>query len=224
LSLGDGALIETPCYIGSGCVIGENARISKGCVIGDKVYVGDNAQVHQAVIWDGAHIGEGVQMSGCVVQNNVIVGARAKVHEGCVIGGNARIGQDASIFPDVRIWPVCQVADGANARANVVGRCKSGFNLENSAFSGVISPEDACLFGASCAASLSSGRICVSHDGTPAGAMLAHAVQAGAASTGSRVFSCGKAELRRLYSAACKKTAMSVCMPFRKAERLPSLF
>jgi hypothetical protein len=109
------------------------------------------------------------------------------------------------------VWPVCQVADGANARANVVGRCKSGFQLENSAFSGVISPEDACLFGASCASALSSGRICVSHDGTPGGSMLAQAAQAGAASAGSRVFSCGKAELAALVFSGMQKNC-DVCL------------
>ena len=203
----EGAVIDTPCYIGKGAVIGERAHVGEGCVIGGRVRIGAGARIENAVILSSAHIGIDSLISGCVVQGNAIVGENVSVHAGAVIGAGAHVGSDAVVYPGVRIWPLRKVEDGAMARANITGVCAGGFAEDASLMKGFISPENAALFAAAFVSGLDVERLCVSHGKSPAAAMLAMAAQAGAVSVGCRVFSCGESELAALLFSSLQKNS-----------------
>ncbi len=201
----EGAVMETPCFIGKGTVISSGAKIGEGSVVGPKVHVGKNASIENAVVWEGARIGDGATVSGCVVQSDAIIGKNASVHVGAVVGSGASVGEEAVIYPGVKLWPLAVAEDGTRVKTNITQAGSGGLDFSGSALSGLISPEDAAVFAASFVSALDVERLCVAHDKSPAASMLALAVISAAASVGSRVFHCGEAELPALLFSSMQK-------------------
>ncbi|MGI5900334.1 MAG: sugar phosphate nucleotidyltransferase [Christensenellales bacterium] len=201
----EGAVMETPCYIGKGTVISSGAKIGEGSVVGDKVHVGKNAIIENAVIWDGARIGDGAMVSGCVVQSGAVIGKNASVHVGAVLGEGAAVGEEVVVYPGVKLWPLAVAEDGARVKANITQAGNGGLDFSASALSGLISSDDTAVFAASFASALGVERLCIAHDKSPAAAMLALAAVSAAVSVGSRVFNCGEAELPALLFSSMQK-------------------
>ncbi|NEO47165.1 MAG: NDP-sugar synthase, partial [Moorea sp. SIO4A3] len=107
------AKIETPVLIGSNCRIGPNAHIEAGTVIGDNVTISAHAHLKRPIIWNGALIGEEVNLSACTISRGTRVDRRAQVFEGAVVGSLSKVGEEAQISPTVRVWPSKTIESGA---------------------------------------------------------------------------------------------------------------
>jgi mannose-1-phosphate guanylyltransferase/phosphomannomutase len=80
------AKITAPALIGDNCRIGPRVQIKAGTIIGDNVTIGADADLKRPIIWNGAMIGEEVQLRACVIARGTRVDRRATVLEGAVIG------------------------------------------------------------------------------------------------------------------------------------------
>lgn len=114
------AKIETPVLIGSNCRIGPNAHIEAGTVIGDNVTVSAHAHLKRPIIWNGALIGEEVNLSACTISRGTRVDRRAQVFEGAVVGSLSKVGEEAQISPTVRVWPNKTIESGATLNINLI--------------------------------------------------------------------------------------------------------
>ncbi|AOY80902.1 MAG: mannose-1-phosphate guanylyltransferase [Moorea sp. SIO1G6] len=114
------AKIETPVLIGSNCRIGPNAHIEAGTVIGDNVTISAHANLKRPIIWNGALIGEEVNLSACTISRGTRVDRRAQVFEGAVVGSLSKVGEEAQISPTVRVWPNKTIESGATLNINLI--------------------------------------------------------------------------------------------------------
>ncbi|NEP23589.1 mannose-1-phosphate guanyltransferase [Moorena sp. SIO3I6] len=114
------AKIETPVLIGSNCRIGPNAHIEAGTVIGDNVTISAYANLKRPIIWNGALIGEEVNLSACTISRGTRVDRRAQVFEGAVVGSLSKVGEEAQISPTVRVWPSKTIESGATLNINLI--------------------------------------------------------------------------------------------------------
>ncbi len=114
------AKIETPVLIGSNCRIGPNAHIEAGTVIGDNVTVSAHAHLKRPIIWNGALIGEEVNLSACTISRGTRVDRRAQVLESAVVGALSKVGEEAQISPTVRVWPNKTIESGATLNINLI--------------------------------------------------------------------------------------------------------
>ncbi|EGJ35298.1 MULTISPECIES: mannose-1-phosphate guanyltransferase [Moorena] len=114
------AKIETPVLIGSNCRIGPNAHIEAGTVIGDNVTISAHANLKRPIIWNGALIGEEVNLSACTISRGTRVDRRAQVLEGAVVGSLSKVGEEAQISPTVRVWPNKTIESGATLNINLI--------------------------------------------------------------------------------------------------------
>ncbi|NEO62137.1 MAG: mannose-1-phosphate guanylyltransferase [Moorea sp. SIO4G2] len=114
------AKIETPVLIGSNCRIGPNAHIEAGTVIGDNVTISAYANLKRPIIWNGALIGEEVNLSACTISRGTRIDRRAQVFEGAVVGSLSKVGEEAQISPTVRVWPSKTIESGATLNINLI--------------------------------------------------------------------------------------------------------
>ncbi|NEO12790.1 MULTISPECIES: mannose-1-phosphate guanyltransferase [unclassified Moorena] len=114
------AKIETPVLIGSNCRIGPNAHIEAGTVIGDNVTISAHAHLKRPIIWNGALIGEEVNLSACTISRGTRVDRRAQVLESAVVGSLSKVGEEAQISPTVRVWPNKTIESGATLNINLI--------------------------------------------------------------------------------------------------------
>lgn len=94
-----------------GAVVDPGATVEGGSTIGAGATVAAGARVDGTVVFDGARIGAGTQITRSVI------GARAQVGQGAVIsdaviGDGARIGARCELIAGARVWPNVVIPDG----------------------------------------------------------------------------------------------------------------
>lgn len=83
--------------IGPGTIIGANSVIYTNNIIGENVHIGDLTKIRE-----DCTIGDNVVIGGSVnVMYNVLIGMRSRVIDGSTVTGNAQIGHDVYIGPNV---------------------------------------------------------------------------------------------------------------------------
>ena len=125
----NGSYIEGPAIIGKDCDIGPNCYIRPSTSIGNGCRVGSGVEIKNSILMDGAKVGHlsyigdsivgaGANIgAGTVAANlrhdggNVMMHVKGELMDsgrhklGAVIGSNAKIGINTSIYPGRRIWP-----------------------------------------------------------------------------------------------------------------------
>ena len=184
-------------------LIGKNARIGQGSslyntVIGAETKIGIGANIEQSVIWDKVKIGNGVQIRNSTIATGVRIGNSVQIEEHCVIADNCRIGNEASIYTGVKIWPDKIIEDRAVLSESLIWRDRVGGELfTKSRVSGVInwelSPEFITKIGAALGATLGKegGTLLVSRDPDRASQITARSLFCGAMSAGMDVADVG---------------------------------
>ncbi len=185
--------IESPVLIGSNCVIGDRTKISAGTVIGDRVTIGADCDLQRPIIGNSTMIGEECHLWACTVSRNVRINRRAHVMEGAVVGSNSTIGEEARIFPNVRIWPSKYVESGATLTTNLIWGAIASRNLFGQhGVTGLanidITPEYAVKLGAAYGATLRpNSHVMVSRDQRTICRMLTRSLISGLMSVGINV-------------------------------------
>jgi mannose-1-phosphate guanylyltransferase/phosphomannomutase len=186
-------VIEPPVLIGSNCSIGDRTKISAGTVIGDRVTIGSDCDLQRPIIGNSAMIAEECHLWACTISRNARIDRRAHVMEGAVVGSNSLIGEEARIFPNVRIWPSKQVEAGATLTTNLIWGAMASRNLFGQhSVSGLanvdITPEFAVKLGAAYGATLRpSSHVMVSRDQRTISRMLTRSLISGLMSVGINI-------------------------------------
>jgi mannose-1-phosphate guanylyltransferase/phosphomannomutase len=222
--------------------IGENVTIGKetvidSCVIGDNVSIGSRAKLKNSIILDSAFISDGVTANGAIICKGAKLMHSAGVYEGSVIGEGCRIGREAIISDNVKIWNEKTIPHGANVTRDVKYGSKSCVELSDNRHSGNcvisgetnadITPELCARLGAALACtSATSCRIAVSCESNNASIAMKYAIMAGVSGGGGDVFDIGTAALPQLIYAAglldCGIIARVKCGIFAEIEILES--
>lgn len=106
------AQIGDNVFIGENSVIAENAMI-ENTVIGSDVKVEKSARIIGSTIWNGVTIGSYSQLTSDVVCDNTIIGTKATIQENVFIADNCHIGDDATLSPNIKLWPNKSVQAGS---------------------------------------------------------------------------------------------------------------
>ncbi len=187
------ARIQAPALIGSNCRIGARVQIEPGTVIGDNVTIGSDADLKRPIIWNGALIGEEAHLRACVAGRGTRIDRRAHVLEGAVIGSLSTVGEEASISPEVRVWPSKKIEPGAILNMNLIWGHVAHRNLFGQrGVSGLanidITPEFAVRLGAAFGSTLKSGsQVTVSRDQRSISRMVSRSLIGGLMSVGIHV-------------------------------------
>jgi len=200
LYVDEGTEFEVPEDHFSGTVIvGRNSRIAASAriinsVIGNDVTVLDGATIQNSVIWDGSTLEESVQISNSVLGYDSILQRGATVAENVFISDRCRIGPEASLLSNIKLWPEKVVHAGAILSKSLVledkwlkelftdARITGTSNIE-------INPEFGAKVGAALGAVIGSGRsVLASRDPDIASRMIKRTIACGLMSTGVAVY------------------------------------
>ncbi len=109
-------------WIGKECSIGKNVEFRGTVVIGDGVSIADGsiiessvighrctigaaAQIYRSVLWENVTVDQAAYLDSDVLGRNVTVGAAATVMENVFIADSCRIGEHATLHPNIKLWP-----------------------------------------------------------------------------------------------------------------------
>ena len=187
------AIIESPVLIGNNCRIGARTKIQAGTVIGDNVTIGADAELNSPIIWNGAIIGDQVELSACVVARGARIDRRSHVLEAAVVGALSTVGEEAQINSGVRVWPSKKIEPGAILNINLIWGNIAQRNLFGQrGVTGLanidITPEFAVKLGAAYGSTLKLGSsIVVSRDQRRVSRMVSRSLISGIMSVGINV-------------------------------------
>ena len=185
--------IEPPVLIGNNCRIGHGVNIEAGTIIGDNVIISADADLKRPIIWNGAIVGEEAHLRACVIARGTRVDRRAQVLEGAVVGSLSTVGEEATISPQVRVWPSKRIESGATLNINLIWGQTARRNLFGQrGVSGLanidITPEFAVKLGAAYGSTLKLGsQIAISRDQRSISRMVSRSLIAGLMSVGIHV-------------------------------------
>lgn len=190
--IGKNVEVDGQVILGDNVVVEDGARISRS-VIGSNVRIGSGADVLGAIIWDNASIGTEARLKEDVIGHSTKIGDRAVVQIGTIIADECKIGADAIIRTNLRIWPHKIVEAGAILSSSLVWGEKWNKALFNAyGITGLanieITPEFAAKIGSAYGAYVGSGAyILTSRDDHRATRMIKRGIISGLLSAGVKV-------------------------------------
>ncbi|HEY7585558.1 MAG TPA: sugar phosphate nucleotidyltransferase [Candidatus Deferrimicrobiaceae bacterium] len=183
-------------------VIGKNCSVSGGAVVensvlGDGCKVEDGAVVQSSVVWPRTIIHKGARLLENIIGSDCEIKGRAFLAERAVISDHCRIGTEAVVKANVKVWPHKVVEDGAVLSSSLIWGEKWARSLFGAyGIYGLanleISPEFAAKLGAAYAATF--GRkvvLSTSRDSHKASRMINRAIMTGMLSVGVDVHDYG---------------------------------
>ncbi len=200
--VGEGSRIDFTSNLEGSVVIGDNCRIGPdtrivNSVIGSGVQVEEGAVIMDSVIWDNVSLGSRVLVQENVIANDTSIGAGAHLSEGVVVSDHCRIGRNATVKANVKVWPHKTVDDEATLASSLIwGQRWSRSIFSTYGVTGLanieLSPEFAAKLGAAYGATLKPGAVVsTSRDAHKTSRMINRAVMTGILSTGVNVHDYG---------------------------------
>ncbi len=119
MTSGDFSGMEGMVVLGDNTHVQGNVRL-KNCFIGRNCIIEEGAELEDAVLWDNVYLHKGTRINGAVLCNSVRVGQGVVIEEGAVIGDETRIGAEAHIRKDVKVWPRKVIERGAIVTTNLI--------------------------------------------------------------------------------------------------------
>jgi mannose-1-phosphate guanylyltransferase/phosphomannomutase len=181
-----------------GVIIGDNCEVEDGAelensILGHGCVVKKGAKLRNVTLWDSVHVGEYAELIDTVVSWSTHIKNDAKLEKGVVVGEECRVGADAVIRENVKIWPRKSVEEGSTVFTSLVWSDKWTKNLFNDyGISGLanveITPEMAAKIGAAFGATLKKGTsIITSRDSHKISRVINRAIICGLSSAGVNV-------------------------------------
>jgi mannose-1-phosphate guanylyltransferase/phosphomannomutase len=175
--------------LGHNCRIGEGSKITDS-VIGNRVILGEKTVITDSVIWSDTVIEPLTSVDGSIITHRVLIGRNASIMDRAVISDDCRIGGNAKIRANCKVWPGKIVDDGAVVSSSIVWGEKWNRELfTDSKVSGLglteVTPEMAVKLGAAFGASLGRRqRIVTSRDASDTTRLLKRSMMCGLMATG----------------------------------------
>ncbi len=106
-------------------VLGDNTRLVgvpslKNCIVGRNCVIEEGAQLENAVLWDNVYVKANAKINDAVIGQNVRVGVGATIKPGVVVGDDSKVGTDATINADVKIWPNKNIEGSSIVTSNMI--------------------------------------------------------------------------------------------------------
>jgi NDP-sugar pyrophosphorylase family protein len=79
------AKLNAPCVIGCNCNIGKGAVVDSYTAIGNDAVVGAGAKIKNSILWDGVKVAANVKLDSCIIGYNARVSEDISVFEGTVL-------------------------------------------------------------------------------------------------------------------------------------------
>ncbi len=178
--------------LGNHTTVGDHASL-RNCVIGNNVTIGAGARLSGVVLWDNVIIGEGASLTDDVICNDAVIGGDSTISENVFIAESCIIGREATLMPNIKLWPRKQVEAGAILSRSLVQEEKWLRELFTDArvtgLSNIeINPEFAAKLGAALGNAVGANTtIVASRDADAASRMTHRALMSGLMSAGVTV-------------------------------------
>ncbi len=195
-SISNSALVQSPAYLGEGCVIKDGAKIGMYSCISKNAEIGEFSNLKRAIVWQGTKILKNVKISSAVICANAFIGERSNIYEGAVVGRECVLDGGNSVR--AKIWPAKWLENGAPVPENIVwgyGQKKSIFSLTGITgdFNGTLSAEKLTAAGCAYASALGKGSsVALGGDGSIAAGAVKSAFGAGLKLSGAKVYDMGE--------------------------------
>jgi len=200
LYLGQDAIIEQPekATLEGFTILGDNSQVLgdaslKNCLVGRNCSIDSGCQLENAVLWDNVHLKPGTKISNAVLGHSVRVGQSVTIEPGVVVGDETRIGNEALLKRDVKVWPRKVIEGGATVTTNLIW----GEKWRKSLFQGAqvrgltnveLTPEFVAKLGAAFGSTLPRGsHVLAGRDAIRSSRMLKRAFVGGLLSAGINV-------------------------------------
>jgi len=183
-------------------VLGKNCSVSgeavvENSVLGDGCVVEDGAVIQSSVVWPRTTIHKGARLLENIIGSDCEIRGRAFLAERAVISDHCRIGTEAVVKANVKVWPHKVVEDGAVLSSSLIWGEKWARSLFGAyGIYGLanleISPEFAAKLGAAYAATFGKKVVLsTSRDSHKASRMINRAIMTGMLSVGVDVHDYG---------------------------------
>ncbi|MFQ5736006.1 MAG: sugar phosphate nucleotidyltransferase [Thermodesulfobacteriota bacterium] len=193
--VGEGSRIDYTANLEGGVIIGENCRIEAGArisnsIIGSNAVIEEGAVIMDSVLWDNVKVAGGAFAHENVIAGNTEICGRAHLSEGVVVSDHCKIGRNATLKANVKVWPHKEVDDDAVLSTSLIWGERWGRHIFSTyGVTGLanieLSPEFAAKLGAAYGASLKKGStVSTSRDAHKTSRMINRAVMTGILSTG----------------------------------------
>jgi len=202
LWVGKGSRIDFTAKLEGSIVIGENCRIEadakiSNSIIGPNSVVEEGAVIRDSVLWDSTRVARGASLHEDVVGSSSEILDQAHIAEGVIVSDHCRIGRNATLKANVKVWPYKIVEDDATLASSLIWGEKWSRNIFSTyGVTGLanieLSPEFAAKLGAAYGASLKKGSVVsTSRDAHKTSRMINRAIMTGILSTGVSVHDYG---------------------------------
>lgn len=102
-TVGEGVDLRGPVLVQPGAMVGDGAVVGPTTVVGDDAHVGAGAVVARSVLFDGAHVGDGVEVDGLLAGHGARVEPGARVGRDVVLGDGEVIRAGDEVGDDARV-------------------------------------------------------------------------------------------------------------------------
>ncbi len=198
VDIAPGVVIEGPLLLGPAVYVGSGASIEGPAVIGRGVIVGGQATIKRSVIGDHSYIGRLAEVRGAVLGRGVRLHNRSSVYDGAVLADEVRVGEEATVKPNVKVWPGRSIAPETILGDSLVWGQTWGYGVfGESGVTGAVNvdlrPELVARLGAVFGASLPAGEaVVVGADPSPAARLLRDTLVSGLGLAGCAVWNGGE--------------------------------
>ncbi|HWB21426.1 MAG TPA: sugar phosphate nucleotidyltransferase [Gaiellaceae bacterium] len=205
IEIDDVAGVSGPAFIGDECRIAPDAAVMPYTVLGSGVTLRERTHVARSVVDSGTYIGRGAHIEGAILGASCQVQPHVRLHEGVAVGDHAVLGEQAEIYPGVRIYPYKEVESGAHLHESLIWESRASPRLfHGTGITGLVNvdvtPETAVRLGAALGTALRRGsRVVATREAAPAYRMIKRAIISGLNSAGVSV-----ADLQTLPAAVGK--------------------
>jgi mannose-1-phosphate guanylyltransferase / phosphomannomutase len=178
--------------VGKGCKVGKGVTLHN-TVLGDGVVIEDDARLDKTVLWNDTRIGEGSKINLAVICSGVEIGSDVRIEEQVFIADKCKVGDGATIRPNIKIWPEKDVEAGSILTQSLIWESRWSRELfAGSRITGLanieINPEFAAKLGGAYGSVLGSGAsVTVSRDVDKVSRMINRALISGLLSAGVTV-------------------------------------
>ncbi|MBF0499463.1 MAG: mannose-1-phosphate guanyltransferase [Candidatus Riflebacteria bacterium] len=193
--VGANSRIGSKVKLKGGVIIGANCQIEDGVelqnsILGDGCVVQAGARISDSILWERVYVGARVRMDEAIISNDTQIRDGGVIENGAVISEDCRIGENAIVRSNVKIWPRKVVEEGSTVFSSLVWSDKWTKNLfSNNGISGLanleITPEMVCKVGAAFGSTLPKGTsVSTSRDSHNFSRIINRALICGLASAG----------------------------------------
>ncbi|WP_413380176.1 sugar phosphate nucleotidyltransferase [Alkalihalobacillus sp. 1P02AB] len=108
----DGAEIVGPVSIGEGTRIRQGAKIGPYTIIGKDSIIDHRASLKRSILWERSYVGDSSELRGVTICEQVQIGPAVRAFEDSIVGSQTVIQEQATLQPEVKIWPNKKVQAG----------------------------------------------------------------------------------------------------------------